>query len=331
MKNLLFFFLLVLSPFLRAADLCGEWFEHSRIDPRSRDCFSRCFHEQVPAYGDCSMACEELCKPDLKIWLYFANGMFNSQQNAMNSLEGLNKRLYPFLRTKHPSTLRFLVSPDLTDVAYNEDEAALMQFLEVVDQWGSGQYAHVMGWLSGLEVAPDWFRKKMIEARADVLEGRQRRDFDLQRQIRSYLSHLETNDVVFVVAHSQGNFYRDEAFGALFRHYESKSDGNFGSISVATPSDNASPGLQPMGDNWYTTLTSDPVIAAVPRALPANVRNRSGGLFDHLFISNYLDGDQSGPKILEDTACVLSQLNGVLFSPTLKAYDEGCHRDPHDD
>jgi hypothetical protein len=30
---------------------------------------------------------------------------------------------------------------------------------------------------------------------------------------------------------------------------------------------------------------------------------------------------------MEDTACVLSELNGVLISPSLQTYEDGCHPD----
>lgn len=327
MKALVVFLLSVTALPVFSGSVCEDWFERQGLDRHSRDCFQKCFTARAGiSEMACCRECDDLCQPALKIWLFFANGMFNSQREAKASLDALNVRLYPFLKTKYPK-LRFLVPPQYSDVAYNTNEIWVEQLLQVLDQWGSNGYENFFSWLSDMKAAPDWFRKKMAEAGGSVYADRLFRDADLKKQIESYKSHLDQGDAVLVVAHSQGNFYRDEAFTLLDRQRGSPALESFGSVSVATPSQNASPGVIPMGSRWYTTLVSDPVIAVVPHALPPNTKNDPIGLFDHLFISNYLEGNQSGPKILEDTACVLSELNGVLISPSLQIYEDGCHPD----
>ncbi len=304
---------------------CHEWFKATRIDAKSRDCFRSCFTSNTHIFNDCWRECDDLCTPELKIWLYFGNGMFNTIEDARKSLEVLNEKLYPFLKSKYPSTLRFLVPQGLTELAYNTNLGAIVQFLEAMGQKADGDFSDFFYWLSGLKVAPEWFRKQMAEIGMDARFARVL-DSDLKRQVDSYLSHLKEGDAVIVVAHSQGNLYRDEAFHLLDALSGSPVVARFGSVSVATPSGNASRGHIPMGSQWYTTLFSDPLIALMPAALRANTRNEPSGLFDHSW-TTYLEGNRSGPKILKDTACVLSELNGAVISPSVHMYEDGCHLD----
>lgn len=251
--------------------------------------------------------------------------MFNSEREAEHSLGAMNARLYPFLQRKFPPETRFLVNPFMTRVAYNTSEFWLEQFLQVNEQIKTEEVANFFLYLSGLKLAPEWFRKKAREVMESTILARLDRDSDLKEHVKSYQSHLTDGDAVIVVAHSQGNLYRDEAFTILDGLAGHPAVARFGSVSVATPSEAASSGLFPLGEKWYTTLYSDPVIGLLPHALRPNLMNKGAGLFNHFFTESYLDGDPSGTKVLEDITCVLSQLSGVLMSPTLKEHEDGCH------
>lgn len=61
-----------------------------------------------------------------------------------------------------------------------------------------------------------------------------------------------------------------------------------------------------INDSPYTTLVSDGIILMIPNHYPPNVSNQPAGLFDHQFIKHYLNGNKSGPKILNDLACMVS-------------------------
>ncbi len=309
---------------------CQEWFKTTGIDAKSRACFRSCFTSNTHIFNDCWRECDDLCTPELKIWLYFGNGMFNTIEDARESLEILNEKLYPFLKSKYPSTLRFLVPQGLTELAYNTNLGAIIQFLEAMGQKADGSFVNFFYWLSGLKIAPEWFQKQMVGIGTNARFTTLVLDSDLKRQLNNYLLHLKKGDAVLVVAHSQGNLYRDGAFHLLDILTGRPQIPRFGSVSVATPSGNASPGIIPMGRRWYTTLFSDLLIAKMPTSLPANTRNDPSGLFDHFWMT-YLEGNRSGPKILQDIACVLSKLNGVLISPTTRDYNDGCHPETEDE
>lgn len=304
---------------------CEKWFKQSKIDRHGRECFQKCFVAPIGLTdGACPQQCADICQPDTKIWLYFGNGMWTTFENAQKSLNEFDRRLYPFLKSKYPTTLRFLVPEKAAAVAYNTKLFAPLQLLEAMGQMGYRQYTDFFYWLSSLKPAPEWFRKKMDEIATASFFARIL-DSDLKKQVNGYASHLKDGDAIIVVAHSQGNLYRDEAFHILNDLTGRPVVASFGSVSIATPSRNASSGEIPMGHNWYTTLTTDTLIASL-NALRPNIKNDSGSLGDHYF-ETYLNGDHSGPKILEDTACVLSQLNGVLISPVPGNDTDGCHPD----
>jgi hypothetical protein len=298
---------------------CRKWFRDKAIDYKSRSCFEQCFLAQNIMEGTCHFDCDVLCEPDTKIWLYFGNGMFNSVNDAQFSLDSLKAQLYPFLEKKYPEARRFLAGPTTARIAYNTNEPVLEQLLQVIDHKMGHHYDKLFLYLSGGSMAPDWFYGAVREVSKRFNRERLLHDVDLKTQVQEYQSRISKQDAVLVVAHSQGNLYLDEAFSHL---EQSKAPGLFGSVSVATPAEVAPRGKTAAGE-WYVTLSSDSLIRAIPAAMPANVTNKPAGLFDHFFVDHYLNGDASGPMILEEATCVLSQLNQSIMTP-LNTKMQGC-------
>lgn len=220
--------------------------------------------------------------------------------------------------------MRFLVSPHSARVAYNTNEFWLNQILQVVDQKMNQDWENFFLYLSGAKIAPEWFQLAALDISKRFHQMSLLNDKDLRVQVYEYQSHISKGNAIVVVAHSQGNLYRDAAFYHLDRLNDHPMRAKYASVSVATPTGSSPPGEFPDGE-WHITLFSDYLIRAVPGAMHPNVRNTPSGTLDHFFVEHYLNGNASGPKILEDTACVLSRLNGVLISPSLTEYRDGCH------
>src|SRR5690606_31530142 len=80
--------------------------------------------------------------------LFFGNGMFNSKESAHKSLEALRKKLSETENWKKHRSL----------VAYNYDEAAVYQLLEVLEQKQGDFDKRFWRWLTNWLDAPEWFQ-----------------------------------------------------------------------------------------------------------------------------------------------------------------------------
>jgi hypothetical protein len=111
--------------------------------------------------------------------------------------------------------------------------------------------------------------------------------------VRLYRAELALRNKVVLVAHSNGNVYADEAHGRLTPAERT----SVGVVAVATLL-----GSVP-GDGPYVTLVEDTFVAAFPGALPPNTTNTGGFCPDfvgcHGFVDSYLDGEVSGPRIVQ--------------------------------
>jgi hypothetical protein len=114
--------------------------------------------------------------------------------------------------------------------------------------------------------------------------------------VRSYRAELALMNKVVLVAHSNGNVYADEAYGRLTPAERT----SVGVVAVATLL-----GSVP-GDGPYVTLVEDTFVATFPGALPPNTTNTGGFCPEfvgcHAFIDFYLDGQASGPRIVQDVS-----------------------------
>jgi hypothetical protein len=120
--------------------------------------------------------------------------------------------------------------------------------------------------------------------------------------VRSYRAELALMNKVVLVAHSNGNVYADEAYGRLTPAERT----SIGVVAVATLL-----GSVP-GDGPYVTLVEDTFVATFPGALGPNTTNTGGFCPEfigcHAFVDFYLDGQVSGPKIVQDVSVTIPRL-----------------------
>jgi hypothetical protein len=233
--------------------------------------------------------------------VFLGNGMFNDHEKASISLENLKERL--------------VEAGDLTkdewdfDISYNHDEKIFSLF-QVFRQRQGESVSTFWNWMSGVPLTPDWFKEKALDMAARVDQAQAVRDADLRSHIQRYKTLLMEGNRVLVVGHSQGNLYANSAYTNLAYDENNLPMEAFGIVAVATPS-----GLV-AGGGPYITRDDDLVIDAVrwffSGTLDGNISNSNSNSDwkNHSFIDAYLNGDQSGPMII-NTA--LAAANGLSW------------------
>lgn len=211
--------------------------------------------------------CSAQCQKNLKA-LFFANGMFNSINEAHASLDEL-RQTYKLNSNKDSFNIDF----DEYEVAYNTDEPALLQLFEVYRQ-KSEEYG--LGFWKWIKIFKGTENNDVVQKLLQNFYSEQRAaDKDLRVQINNYDRYLKKGFQIITVAHSQGNFYTNFSF----LHLNSE---NTKMISVATPASSV------YQDGPYYTFKSDGVISHIPSALTPNRDKSDPGLFDHAFTDHYL-------------------------------------------
>jgi len=225
--------------------------------------------------------------------LYFGNGMRNSYHEAKYSLD--------VLRNKIPKTPGW--RPEKSKIAYNPAGFIGVELLQVYRQKSAEFREEFWIWLWNLAKAPAWFQEDFRK----ILVGSEMDDsnnwHDLGH-IAAYEADMLANRSVLVVAHSQGNFYANNAASTMdmltFPVVE-----KFRMISIGTPSSRVA------NNGPYFTLMSDGIIRWIPTALAANSTNSfpSPGLFDHDFVSHYLEGVPTGSSIIGSATAIMADLS----------------------
>ncbi len=235
---------------------------------------------------------------DLKTHVFFGNGMFNDQNVADRSLVELEDKL---------RDVGSLPDDDWNfELSYNHDEGVYSLF-EAYRQRMGDQATSYWRLLGNLEIAPDWFQDaaKEVASSSDVFESLV--DADLRRHVQRYKELLMEGNRVLVVAYSQGALYANAAYGSLANDNRMPMDA-FTLVSVGSPASYVA------GDGPYYTLLNDMVIAslrmAFPNTLPGNVSNtgQDRDWKHHSFIDSYLNGEQSGPLIINSVLSEASTL-----------------------
>src|SRR5690348_2703614 len=93
---------------------------------------------------------------------FFGNGMFNSKDDARDSLKSLKAHIEHGLALDKNKEHRY-------ELAYKDNETPLLQLVNVVSQKGVDNYENFWFWLSSLVKAPDWFQEAVKAKAAEVL------------------------------------------------------------------------------------------------------------------------------------------------------------------
>ena len=221
--------------------------------------------------------------------IFYGNGMYNNNRMARESLDELVSRMVDEGNLDKKNW-------DF-DVSYNHDEK-LFSIFQVFRQRQGESASTFWRWISGLSYAPDWFREKALELATQGDLEQAIRDADLRRHVQRYKTVLMEGGRVLVVGHSQGCLYANSAYTALASDNDDLPMDAFGIVAVGTPSNRVA------GGGPYVTLTDDLVINTVRwfyrGTLDGNVTNGSDSSDwkNHSFVDAYLDGDNSGPLIV---------------------------------
>jgi hypothetical protein len=235
-----------------------------------------------------------------KTHVFYGNGMFNDQELATKSYKRLEDNL------KSAGDL----SDDqwIFDVSYNHDEKIFSLFQVYLQRRGE-TVSDYWRWLSGLWLAPEWFQAITLDMAARVDQAQAVIDADLRSHVQRYKTLLMEGSRVLVVGHSQGNLYANSAYTNLAYDENDLPMEAFGIVAVATPSGRVA------GGGPHITRDDDLVINSVrlfyPGTLDGNITNSNtnSDWKNHSFIDAYLDGDQSGPMIVNTALAVANGLS----------------------
>lgn len=220
-------------------------------------CLTLALLGSVSAYAE-EVDCSGITFPKT---VFFVNGMNSIPDDAEKAKKELEKAYLSYLDTlPNPTDYERCVRFDL---GYNQNEDAVTQIFEAALQSIPDQWVYFWNINLGLiwDLVPDWYKDAILNAAKDFSSDvAYLIDEDLQVQIEKYRN--APGDYVFV-AHSQGNFYANEANHIL---------GNVPTFSIATP-ESALASRSPF--SLYLTFEEDKVIDAVrilTGALEANAQ-----------------------------------------------------------
>lgn len=230
--------------------------------------------------------------PSKNVIIFFGNGIQTDQKSARQSLDRLTRDLGT---TYNGQTIRY-------DLAYNATSGLAADLgqsvLQAQIQWDS----QISGWLNRIGVSPDWFTawyKKFLLSATTVVAS------ELTDHVDAYRNAILSGQKVVVVAHSQGNFYVNEAKKLLALELSAAEIKSFGIYSVANPANNVG------GEGAPYLTNSNDIIQLVPGSLSPNwiLRTASGTTVDsigltsvsilaHLFNETYISPDYDLKPIL---------------------------------
>lgn len=247
--------------------------------------------------------------------VYYGNGMFNDYRDAEESGELLQILTYNQLNGYEINY----------NLSINNNENPFDQLLEVARQKLLQDYGVILLWLAGIEIAPDWFQDALSEVAIQYQAFSYVIDRDLQQHVKQYKEDIEACQKVLLVAHSQGNFYGNEAWRWVYRSIIGKLPLNqlkvMGMVSVATPASHIGEPLAYDGDQQqitrYMTLNNDLVINTIRSAIlgpmPGNFNNNSDSddWKNHSFIDAYATGTPSEQILINHIQSVAYNLESL--------------------
>lgn len=180
----------------------------------------------------------------------FTNGVLVSSESALLSKDELRKT---YGSSHSGQEIEY-------DLAYNYTHGPFTDMVQAADQHLS-QYSHeVLLWLHGVGVIPDWFlqmQQRLLQA-AYVANAP-----ELTDHVAKYRDAVLQGRKVLIVAHSQGNFYANQAHQILASSQPAIPMASIGIVSVASPAN------QVAGGGSHVTHHRD-VIQFVPGSLATN-------------------------------------------------------------
>ncbi|WP_375753585.1 KTSC domain-containing protein [Vibrio sp. HN007] len=246
--------------------------------------------------------------------VFYANGMFNVSSDIYASIAELNRQLgyrgYKFE----------------IDASYNQSEVWYQQLVEVFAHKNIDNWSFFWQYLNGIIEAPDWFQEAIQDISANshgVIN-----DSDLAAYVGMYRKAIDECYRVLIVAHSQGNFYGNHAWSAIYsgltkNELPQTKFKSLGLLSVASPASYVGSYLQQPNDHKsitdYVTLTNDRIMVFVrlffPSTLLGNITNSHDDpdFWHHNFIDSYLRGNHSGPRMTSAITEIIDELEPILL------------------
>lgn len=219
------------------------------------------------------------CKSDL----YYANGIM-MELSAMDALEQWNDKVNDIFQER-PDSYEKLAG---IKIAYNTSQGFVDDLLEALEQtvgneWGWGALrAYITVYLTTHNIQEDW----------------QTHVHDLSVQIENYKQSVRNGHGVIVIAHSQGNYFTNEAYVQLDDWMQQY----FHMFGVATPANHVAGYASGDITAPYVTFHND-FINAVVTGLPSNMDDTRHHGFPsiaaHDFYENYLAADNSRAVIID--------------------------------
>lgn len=231
--------------------------------------------------------------------LFFANGMRTAtEEEALDSAAKVTDQLKTF------RTTAFNYDCLESAAAFDSDPNTGLQLLQAYLQLRVTETSEFWRWLSGIKRTSNSFAST-FETLANITDGTAYvLQPELQKHVASYTSSIGAGMKVIVVAHSQGNFYANQAYSVLFGRQATSS--SFSIVGVATPADRVAGGGQ------YTTLDEDfiryiPLALAPTTSFPrcSNTPEPIKGFECHDFKQSYLVGTDSMNRILDQIVAAL--------------------------
>ena len=243
-----------------------------------------------------------------KTAVYFGNGMWTDE--STEARDSSNK-LQELLRQRMNQT-EFAALDDPFYIANNPTQSKVRDLIEALAQQNISDYTQIWRWVFQLDILPvslrPFFQGVFRSAIRNDLTGL----IDptvLKKHTDDYKAIIASGKKVLVVAHSQGNFFANQAYPSLTQQFQQDA---FGMLAVASPDTHVekpgSPYVTLFGDGIITGLVqAERLLLLKPPALFPNTTNFStplttGDWTGHEFIKSYLESGSSSETKIADRA-----------------------------
>lgn len=268
--------------------------------------------------------------PDQSVAIFFGNGIDTSEESAERSLNRLRDEIGA---TYNGRKVRYDLTYNKTSGKYEDLGQSFAQFVIQFD-------SQIMAWVNGMGAAPAWFSawyQDVLLSLTTVVAS------ELPEHVEKYSNALAFGQKVVVVAHSQGNFYVNEAKKLMQQKLSADTMNSFVIFGAAVPSNNVGGAF-----GSYYTNHRDIIYQVVPTSLPQNwLLHRAAGELEttldwivaHSFVDTYMSDDFDMKSSV--VAGIKAQMNAApqpvadcttyrpqILSMVTGAYDQSCGNEP---